>query len=232
MMNNKRLPEKCYYAAARIMGQRDFESMPSASELKGQHKFSKEFEDKIKEIFKLFDAPSRKSKVIKRVILIAAIIVLLIIFAIGAVAVRDLVYELFLKHEEDHANGVFVSVLQDDGTYLTLRGKLSIIYEPSFLPKGYREKERLTDELGNTIIYTNSEQDLITLYQETIMLAFQLDTEDTDYTTTEIHGITYYIMEKDGSANITWIQDGYVFRLLCQLSIDESLKIAQSLRPE
>lgn len=241
-MGNNLLAEKYFFDAAKLLGERDFDNMPSTDKLKGWHSFSDKFEAEIAKILSSFDAHSIKKSTVRRILLIAAIIALILAFAMSSSALRERAYELFTLRTFSYTDVDFKPILPDDSTnfsacyeepeYLSPSDELTVLYEPLLIPNGYKELERIVAPLSNMIVYTN-ESDELMIFQQCVMdTSIRLNTENSECSVLVEDGITFYVTVTNSNCRLLWEQEGYIFSLDAMLTTEESVKIARSIRTQ
>lgn len=234
MTGNNIITEKSFLAAGRAFELRDFADAPSSSDLKGQHIFSENFENKITEIILRFDSHSSKRKTAGRVLLIAAIIALLIAFAMSFSAVRERAYELFSLHTYRFTDYSFVPVYDENDSggqgFLEPSCELKVHYRLSALPDGFTEKERIDSPLNCMTVYENEKNELIIFQQCTITSEFRINSENAECTEITADGITFYCTYAYGASTLLWEQEGYAFLLDSSYPSEEAVEIARSIR--
>lgn len=233
MTGNNIIADKAFLAAGRAFDLSDFADIPSSTDLKGQHTFSERFENKIAEIILGFDRRSAKRKTAGRVLLIAAVIALLIAFAMSFSAVRERTYELFSLHTYRFTDYSFVPVSDEaDGGTLEPSEELKIHYRLSALPDGFTEKERFDSPLNCMTVYENENNELIIFQQCTITSEFRINTENAECTELTADGITFYCSYAYVVSTLLWEQEGYAFTLDSPYPSEEAVKIARSMIAE
>lgn len=243
MMGNKIIAEEHYFAAAKLLEQRDFSNVPSAVELKGQHSFSDRFEARMAEIILLFDSASARRRTAVRILLAAAIIALLFALAISYSALKNRTYKPLTMQTYEYTDMDFIPVYTDDNEHSSCCGsipcdepdyfepaiELSVHYELSQLPEGYTEREQILSALNNMIVYSNENDELIVFQQCIIDTSFRINTENAVTKEVSVDGITFYCTDLNNTSTLLWEQEGYAFSLDCPFSSDEAIKIARSV---
>lgn len=245
MMGNKMIAEEKFFTAAKMLEQRDFCAVPSAAELKGQHIFSKKFEAGISEIILSFDASCAKRRTTGRILLIAAIITLLLAFAMSYSALRSQSYKTQILQTVKYTDLALLPVSASDTAedsvncsglisdnqqdYLAPANELLIFYEIPQIPEGYKLHDRVESPTLCMTVYSNEADEMIVFQQCIIDTNFRINTEDAAVSEVVSNGITFYCTDLNGYSTLIWEQEGYSFVLDCPFSSKEAIKIAESI---
>ncbi|MEL7609480.1 MAG: DUF4367 domain-containing protein [Bacillota bacterium] len=183
-----------------------------------------------KENLLLFGRASRKIGI--RIAVAIMIFITVSFTAIMSVkALRNSFAEFLLTFNADYTalelrkrdySGIYI----DDGQAIGI----SDAYIPSYIPEGFNLKSLVMDEQINTLYYENSEGKYIHFSGFTSDAQSNVDTENADtLETVTIKGRSGLLIKKEGVYTLAWSLDEYYFILTTDLSIDATLKIAESV---
>ena len=224
MFLSKEIDEKLIMAFE-LYNQKLCESLPSDEELK-DIKFSEAFEKKMQKLISV----QKKSyfylinTVGKRVaIIVLALVISLTATAFSVKAIREAVIEFFIETFTTHSD---VSV-EGNGIPLDIEFKRA---EPQYLPEGYVVSRDLSNENSCYIVYVDSEENSI-YYLQYINdgTAVSVDTEDVEIKTVYINGLEGIMYENKGFNKIVFGDETYFYTIYGRISMDELLKIAESI---
>lgn len=202
--------------------------IPSERELSAKLTFSDDFLNKMDKII----AKYNREKVIKKTILylkksVAAILIIAgIMFGTLMLSqpVRATIQNVIIEWFEKYTRFEF----QSD------KNEVEIIhYKLSYIPEDFIEKEKFsfdgitiieyTDSIGNKIIFEYS--------PTTDDYSINLDNENSDYKSIDLNGFEAYLFEArvEGERNyLLWDNNGYTFKLISELNVDEIIKMAEN----
>ncbi len=152
-----------------------------------------------------------------KVMLVAAILLVLLLTAFVFPSSREAIMDKFDKHS----------------TYqLTKDNKNSVANEikVGYVPEGYEFES--SDNAGKQIIakYKSSNGDYFTIFKNSSIIKVDFDTENFETEEIVIDGIKYtYCHGNDEVNNIVWTQNDYVYRISGTLSKEGLVKIAKSV---
>ena len=158
--------------------------------------------------------------------LIAVIIALLSFITLSVTAFRD--YSLQMLMKLDGKTGVINNV--NDGIYLP-----SEMQVPVYVPNGFTLTSFIPLEQGGTAIFENILGDTIYLIQRSLEDTAKIDTEHSEvYENQKINGDKAILTIKhDGSSQaLYWNTPDYSYELVSTISLEEMLKIAESIPQE
>lgn len=139
-------------------------------------------------------------------------------------AVLDVVRTVFEDHDS-YSNNIGSSDM-DDKTFDN-----SIV--PSYIPEGYKLRQAFYGDYNTDLIYDNKDDvDIQYSYGIKDGTEISVNNERVEFSERQINGITYYIYRAtipDDYNTVIWSKDDYSFVLESQLSIDEIVKIAESV---
>lgn len=139
-------------------------------------------------------------------------------------AVWDVVRNVFEDNDSYSSN--IGSSNMDDKTFDN-----SIV--PSYIPEGYKLRQAFYGDFTVDLIYENkADMDIQYGYGIRDGTEISVNNERVEFSERQIDGITYYIykaMISDDYSTVIWSKDDYSFVLESQLSIDEIVKIAESV---
>lgn len=224
MFLSKEIDEKLILAFE-LYNKKLCESLPSDEELK-RITFSEAFESKMRKLILM----QKKSyfyminTAAKRVALIVlAIIITLTTTAFSVKAIREAVIEFFIETFTTHSE---VSVEGDEVPVYTEFKRV----EPQYLPEGYAFSRDLSNEDFCFIEYANTENDIINYSQcrnnDEVLF---VDTENIEFRNVYINGVEGIGYESKGVNRIVFGDEKYFYDIKGQVSMEELLKIAESI---
>ena len=155
--------------------------------------------------------------------LIAVIVALLSFVTLSVTAFRD--YSIQILLELDGKTGVINNV--NGGLYLP-----SEIQVPSYVPPGFVCVNFTSTEAGGTVLFENAAAEHIVLTQRSLADAAKIDTEHSEvYENQKVNGDKAILTVKhDGkSQSLYWNTPDYSYELVSTISLEEMLKIAESI---
>lgn len=189
-----------------------------------EHVFSKEFEESMEHLFRtgkpkyrgLRSERDRRRRRRRRILAVAVAAVLgLTLTACAVPTIRENVVGFFVKVFGDHVEYTDPAV-----THETIEAEYGLVP----VPEGFEETERrkLSDYLST--VYSDSEDNIIKLIQiADNSLNDVIDSEHGTFSEVTIDGIPVRIYVGEGSAQASWIQDGYYFSLSYTSPIEQEL---------
>lgn len=101
---------------------------------------------------------------------------------------------------------------------------------PNYLPEGFKLTE--VQEFGNTKLtyFEDGAKKRIEFSQSEDSAAFQIDTEQAQSKKVTINGNEGWLVDKDGFTTLVWKQGDLVLYLIANLSDEELLKVAESIK--
>ena len=140
-------------------------------------------------------------------------------------AVRDVVRTVFADHDSYSSN--IGSSNMDDKTFDN-----SIV--PSYIPEGYKLRQAFYGDFNVDLIYNNADDmDIQYGYGTKDGTKFSINNERVEFSERRIGGTTYYIYKAtftDDDNTVIFCYDEYIFVIDSQLSVDEIIKIAESVQ--
>lgn len=151
------------------------------------------------------------------------ILVLLILLIAGVMSVsslRDYTINFLLGLDQTHGD---VHIM--DGILLKTDG-----YAPTVLPEGYRFSNLQTMEDSSTLTYINAEGDMLLFTQRPSDQSGTIDTEDAEVETVSINGYDGRLsIGDDGSAQLVWKTEDYLFTLLATDNSTDLVPVAEGV---
>lgn len=111
---------------------------------------------------------------------------------------------------------------------------VDIYYNPTYIPNGYElEREKLNVGF-HSLLYKNIDGTKIKVYQTLIKTYNQIDIETGNYELIKNNGMNYYYLENNDrnskeESTIIWFDSQYQFQIIADVSLEELLKIAESM---
>ncbi len=204
----------------------EFDTFPSNQDLKEYHKFSLEFEEKIKILIK-------KEKIkyvkiagykIKRSIVAAASIIIILFTSMTVEAIRLPVISFIEKVYDKFSELIF-----DQEQDKNIPTKLVQIYEPQIIPDGYSKLEETNFETFYQIIYSNSEKDEIIFEQFTLNYDVTINTEGINTKEININGVSGITYNQKGLTTIIFNDGNYAYSISGYEDESDLKKMAESI---
>lgn len=201
---------------------RQLAKIPCEEELSKTIAFSARHELRMKKLFVYNNRKERIKAVLKWVKKIAAIIVLTISILFGTLMtvpdVRAAVTETLIFWFDQFSK--FIST----ETVIKMER-----LEPSYIPEGYVESERIEIDNFLSILYVNNSGDILSFTVVSADDSVSADNENRVYSEITIENINYHIF--DGSANekdsdIIWEYGGYRYLISAPIPMEKLLKMA------
>jgi len=205
-----------------------FEPDGSNEELSKIYFFSEEYSIWKNKTIKEANQPKRSTQNIKRILLIAAIIIALIVGAMSVNAIREYIYEMILIFKSDHAEISYSATSNSDYTIENQANSISTIYTPAYIPESYELIYEEKTPLCYHSIYT-SKTGLIEYQQYTINNISLVDTERHETQTVDFNNATATYFYSDSLTCFIWAEYGYNFCITSDLPLDEIMRIAYSI---
>lgn len=217
--------DKKLILAFELYNQKMCESLPSDEELK-DITFSEVFERKMQKLI----AFQKKSyfylinTVGKRVaIIVLALVISLTATAFSVKAIREAVIEFFIETFTTHSE---VSVEGDEVPVYTEFKRA----EPQYLPEGFTLSRDLSNDIFCLIVYKNKEGNSIKYSQYfNDNTSISVDTEDVEIKIVYINGLESICYQNKGLNKIVFGNETYFYNIEGQVSMEELLKIAESI---
>ncbi|MDO4539612.1 MAG: DUF4367 domain-containing protein [Syntrophomonadaceae bacterium] len=175
---------------------------------------------------------SRRRQRATRLVNVAAVIVLA--FAIVSTtlvmnveAVRQRVYNVLLVKQPESTLFQLEAASPEETAAVMAA---SPGYWPGYVPEGYSLIKRETNGGNTRTVYMCGDDKYLNLTVLSPDANVYLDSENADREETiYINGNEGLLIEKYGQYSLTWAADGHIFTLRCPLSLEETVKIAESL---
>jgi len=153
----------------------------------------------------------------KRLVLLAAVLIMLIGTACTVPSIRgkiaDFFLDLFGDHYEVIISGETTNTIEHEYTFSTL-------------PDGFTEYFTKSDNLDVEKSYIDEQDRTWELSQSTTeSLAFDIDSERGKVQKTTINGNTVYLYMSDTDSIAVWIDNGYLLTLHCNSNVDNNSMI-------
>ncbi len=205
-------------------------ALPAEAELKGVYSFSQTFEKRMEKLFQkarrhapqpLQNNPPRRA--FKRLVLVAiilAILVTMVIIAIGRENIRGFFVEVF----EDFSNLVFTETTAnpDETTTKTIEP------EDLKLPAGYSEVSRSESSFYQEVFYKNDAGEIFSFFKspaDSMTFQIYIEGNEPEFVLIRHKEAIYY--SKSGMQNLIWVENGYTIHLCGIISKDDLLKMVK-----
>lgn len=201
------------------------DSMPAEDEL--AHTFSNRFFRKMQALLKYQRRGSfgRFATQLGRVV--AAVLVLVImlntVLVVSVEAYREKFFEI-IQTVTERFTSFFVEV--DDDAPVTE----FVPIEPPYIPEGFELIEQFSDAISHMVIYLNEDGQEI-YYEQAIITdgEHRIDTEDASEQVIEIENCTAYIVVKNGTTQILWIDGPCIFQIISNTDYETVIAIAEQI---
>ena len=195
--------------------------------------FSKEFEDKMEKLI----AREKKfyyywiNTVGKRVaMIITAILISLTSITFGVKAIREPVIRFIVETFEKFSNVIFVKDISDEES-----SDYEFVFVktyPTYIPEEFVVESNYEDEVKYKLVYSNSEKTAMFMYMQAINSegVLQANTENVTYENIVINNSNAIYYSNKGTNTIIFNTKEYVFTIEGNISKDELIKIAESIK--
>lgn len=159
---------------------------------------------------------SRARTAVKRILPIAAVILLLASTALFSVAdVRNKVINYFVSHHEDHID-LYYGI--DEPGDIFVEGAIDEILTLDLEERGFELKEQNVTDHSSVTVWEKGE-DFIILQQGDGLTSRSVDSARLERSTVVSMGVTFDIYSEEGYYLLLWTTDKYTFSLDCYCSI-------------
>lgn len=206
---------------------KEYKNFPSPESVK---RFTKLLDSNLKKAKSLKNG--RVSKILHRtaVAMMATILTLFgVTFSVQAVRVQVLNFLINIEPE-------YTSLQLNDSDNMQKNGKLIVnwknAYVPTYIPDGYEVTSISYDKAIKKIIFSNPNNDLTIIYTEYNSInTIAVDTEDASLVEkVKVNDHDGTLSIKDSISSIAWIIDTHLFVFQGQMSTDEAIKMAESVK--
>ena len=183
-----------------------------------------------KKILNLINKQVRKEKVnriLKKLVKIAAIFFIIVtvctITIISVEALRVPILNLFTYTEEKITDIEFID------NQSNVEG---VSFEDCFeyVPEGFELASEEIDGLDASLIYTNMDEESIFIDMYYGGSSLGVDTENAEYGEIIINESKGFYSTKNGSANLVFTKNEYVYSIIANLDLSEIIKIAENIK--
>lgn len=193
------------------------------------YEFSDHYRKKIKRLINNRNKsyyPLIKTNIRKVVCLIAAILLMGSITVAAYKPLRDWFVGLFAQYNEEN---VEVVAVQGDIDEEAVSENINI-YEPTYIPEGYKLKIRSNDSCIYTVIYENNEGNIIEYTQSNLLAYYNIDTKKLTSEKIEINCCQALIVYNDEYSSLTWSDNNYTYYISGDISKSDIILIGNSLK--
>lgn len=201
------------------------ESIPAENEL--NHIFSGRFLRKMKTLLKYERRGSfgRFATRLGRVVAVVLVVVIMLntVLVVSVEAYREKFFEI-IQTVTERFTSFFVEV--DDDAPVTE----FVPIEPPYIPEGFELIEQFSDAISHTVIYLN--EDGQEIYYEQVIITdgeHRIDTEDASEQVIEIENCTAYVVVKNGTTQILWIDGPCRFQIISNTDYETVIAIAEKI---
>lgn len=195
-----------------------------------KHKFSDEFEKKVR---KIRNSIGRKDRIkigtqicMKFVITVATIMGVIFgglltqppVYA----AVQNVIRTIFDEYDK-------YDYIDDELTVENFNNNIRLVY----VPEGYNLKNGYYSKVNVTLIYENELNEIIFNYSIANGTSSNYDNEHNSYSAFTINGIEYHYYESNDNDfydTLVWYKNGYCFSILAQLPKEKLVEIAENVK--
>lgn len=206
----------------------EFDAIPSKEELEKMYTFSERHEKNMEEIFKEESKENKKDFFVafKKVAVIALAIIGCAFVSLKVVpTVYAYVETWMVENNEDRV------ILRDKDDTVD-EGVADLRFALQYVPEGYEFVEETESEIGDIIIVYQNDADKKLKFEYSKAKGKQIsaDIENTIEEVVVVDGTQYYMfLHYDNSMYIVWKQNGYMFTIYGEISVDEMLNIVASV---
>lgn len=216
----------------RVVISEEFADIPPESEI--QYEFSKEFLDKMQKLINGTEDDTHKeqkkhrsSVAIKRIVALAAALIVLFAGIMSVSAVREPVVNFIVKTYEGFKRVLF------SGDSLT---EINRVYAFTEVPEGFVETQRISNKETYFVRYENRETGAVIELSQSIKndYSFSLDSENGEIKTFNTDGkdVKIYCAESQAVFIALWIEDKYSMELIYsgETDTDELLRLINAIK--
>ena len=216
----------------RVVISEEFADIPPESEI--QYEFSKEFLDKMQKLINGTEDDTHKeqkkhrsSVAIKRIVALAAALIVLFAGIMSVGAVREPVVNFIVKTYEGFKRILF------SGDSLS---EINRVYAFTEVPEGFVETQRISNKEMKLVRYENSETGAVIELSQSIKndYSFSLDSENGEIRAFNVDGkeIKIYCAESQAVFIALWIEDKYSMELVYsgETDTDELLRLINTIK--
>ena len=110
--------------------------------------------------------------------------------------------------------------------------EIKTVYEPSVVLDGYEVSERMLQDKRLIIYYFNRNQNEYSFRQRTLDYMVTFDNEEVEYENIQLYDdISGTVYVKNNQTYLQWQQDGYIFELIGNQSLEDLKMLAASVEP-
>lgn len=204
--------------------------LPSEKELGRKYRFSKDFTRKMEQLVKMEKRPLYHmfNTVGKRVaVILTTFLVAAAALCMSVEAIRTPIVKFFVETFEKYS--IITTTGEDPDEAKT---RIETEYELGELPEGYELVQREADEQVVVKEYRNEGNSLLRIYQNPAKGNVVMDTESAEMEEVKVSGNPGSYSEKEGTAMLVWMQEGYSFQLTAEgISKEELIRLAETVRP-
>lgn len=210
----------------------EFADIPPESEI--QYEFSKEFLDKMQKLINGTEDDTHKAQkkhssslTVKRIVALAAALIVLFTGAMSVGAVREPVVNFIVKTYEGFKRVLF------SGDSLT---EIDHVYAFAEVPEGFVETQRISNKEMNLVRYENRETGAVIKISQSITTEYSisLDSENGELETFNIDGkeVKIYCAESQTLYSAFWVEDTYSMKLIYsgETDTDELLRLINTIK--
>lgn len=210
----------------------EFADIPPESEI--QYEFSKEFLDKMQKLINGTEDDTHKAQkkhrssvAIKRIVALAAALIVLFAGIMSVGAVREPVVNFIVKTYEGFKRVLF------SGDSLT---EIDHVYAFAEVPEGFVETQRISNKEMNLVRYENRETGAVIVISQSITTdySFSLDSENGEIKTFDTNGkeVKIYCAESQTLYSAFWVEDTYIMELTYsgETDTDELLRLINTIK--
>ena len=210
----------------------EFADIPPESEI--QYEFSKEFLDKMQKLINGVEDDTHKAQkkhrssvAIKRIVALAAALIVLFAGIMSVGAVREPVVNFIFKTYEGFKRVLF------SGDSLT---EIDHVYAFAEVPEGFVETQRISNKETNFVRYENRETGAVIRISQSITTdySFSLNSENGEIKTFNTDGkeVKIYCAESQTLYSAFWVEDTYSMELIYsgETDTDELLRLINTIK--
>lgn len=201
------------------------ESLPAENEL--DHIFSGRFLGRMKALLKYERRGSfgRFTTQLGRVVAAALVVVITLntVLVVSVEAYREKFFEIIQTVTEKFTS--FFIDADDDAPVTEL-----VPIDPPYIPDGFDMIEQFSDAVSYTVIYLNEEgQEIYYVQSRVVDGEAHIDTEDAELQVIQIQGCVVYVVRKNDTTQLCWIDGDYEFLIISNTDYESIIAVAEEI---
>lgn len=192
-----------------------------------EHRFSRRFERKMRALLRYERRTPLQRAAARAGRIAAAVLAAAILLNAALIGTVKAYREGFLEILEE-VRRKFTAFHVETGETLPVTEFVPI--EPPYIPEGYEEIDRITNEVKQIIVYMNAEGKDISVSQTELTLSrLYYNTEDATVETIRIQDRKVYVITKDSLTQVFFITEAYEFSICGAAGYAEIMEVTNSI---